>query len=431
MRWWKKRMGCMRSYRLLTTLLTPVLPLWIGWRRLRGKEDGARIGERFGHAALARPTGTLLWLHAASVGEANSVLLLIANIRERFPAIHILLTTGTVTSARLMQARLPKGVIHQYAPVDTPGAVGRFIRHWQPDIAFWVESEFWPNLIHTTHESDCFMGVINARLSEKSFRSWNKHPAMIGELLSCFDIVFAQSVDDGKRLQALGAKHVLSVGNLKYDAALLPCDEEELLRMKNAVGNRPVWLAASTHPGEEAVAAQTHRLLGAARPDLLTIIVPRHPERGPAIADMLRKDFRVRVRSQGEAITADTQIYVADSLGELGLFYRLCTIVFVGGSLAARGGQNPLEPARLSCAVIAGPHTHNFADMYAEMEKIGGCLRAENAKELAAHIDRLMKDPAQRDAMQNTVRRWMEGKSGSTERVLAELAPVFNPKGTA
>jgi 3-deoxy-D-manno-octulosonic-acid transferase len=411
----------MRNYRMATSLVAPLLPLWLYWRRLKGKEDPARIQERFGIASRPRPEGTLLWLHAASVGEANSVLLLIQKIRERFPALKLLLTTGTVTSAQLMQSRLPKEVIHQYVPIDTPRAVDRFVWHWRPDIALWVESEFWPNLIAATNDLGSFMGVINARMSERSFRKWNKRKPMIRSMLRCFDVLYAQSADDGKRLKALGAKMVDNVGNLKYDAALLPCDEGELIRMKNMIASRPVWLAASTHPGEEAIIAQAHTLLAATRPNLLTIIVPRHPERGADIAASIGG----ALRSKKSAITADTSFYIADTLGELGLFYRLSDIVFMGGSLVAHGGQNPLEPARLSCAIVTGEHTHNFADIYREMHAAGGCARVNNAGSLAAHIDLLLNNAGARDTMQNAVRHWLAGKSGAITKLLDALEPVL------
>ena len=263
------------------------------------------------------------------------------------------------------------------------------------------------------------MGIINARMSERSFRSWQKHPRMIGAMLGSFDIVFAQSEQDASRLQTLGARDVVSAGNLKYDGATLPCDEEELITLQNAIGARPVWLAASTHPGEEEIIAQAHQLISSAYPDLLTIIVPRHPERGGAIAEQLKKYGRPDIAlAQKDPITDDTGIYIADTLGELGLFYRLSEIVFMGGSLVKHGGQNPLEPARLTCAVITGPHTHNFSDIYNEMEQAGGCVRVDNAKELAAQIGRLLDNAAARNSMQDTVREWMENKGGATERIL-------------
>ncbi len=417
-----------KIYALLTSLVAPLVPLWLAWRRARGKEDGSRLYERFGIASTQRPVGTLVWLHAASVGEANSILVLIGKLRERFPELRLLLTTGTVTSAQLMQRRLPKGAIHQYVPVDTPEATGKFMRHWKPDIALWVESEFWPNLVRTADEWECFMGVINARMSERSFAFWKKYPSLIVSMLSRFNVAFAQSEADQQRLESLGAKQVSCVGNLKYDATLLPCDEGALLALKTATGERPIWLAASTHPGEEELIAHAHKMLSATRRGLLTVIVPRHPERGAAIAAELGKQFNVSLRSRKNTIGADTAIYIADTLGELGLFYRLCEIVFMGGSLVDHGGQNPLEPARLACAVVAGIHTQNFRDIYLEMERTRGCLRVKNADDLAAQIDMLLNHPSATQALQSQARQWVEGKSGATDKLLDELAPIFAPR---
>ncbi len=375
---------CMlKAYATLTSVLAPLITLWLWVRRLSGKEDPKRMRERFGFASRPRPAGALLWLHAASVGEANSVLPLIDQLRERFPMFNILLTTGTVTSAQLMARRLPKDVIHQYVPVDTPQATARFMRHWMPDFAFWVESEFWPNLVLEANRSQCFMGVINARMSDRSFKSWDKYPALISAIIGAFDCVFAQSDKDATRFRALGARQVTNTGNLKYDALMLTCDEGELIRLTSAIGARPVWLAASTHPGEEEMIASAHTAIAAKHPGLLTIIAPRHPNRGPEITAALAK-YRVGVRSRKDAIAPDSEIYIADTLGELGLFYRLSETVFMGGSLVKHGGQNPLEPARLSCAIVTGPYVHNFADIYQEMEKTGAAITVKNADALAA-----------------------------------------------
>lgn len=418
----------MRSYRLLTQALSPLMPLWLHARALRGKEDRARLRERFGHTGLRRPKGTLLWLHAASVGEANSVLMLISKVRERAPQVHILLTTGTVSSARLMASRLPQGVIHQYVPVDTPGATRRFMRHWHPDFAFWVESELWPNLVAAADYYECFMGIINARMSERSFQGWQKHPAIIQDMLQRFNLIFAQSEADTRRLQALGARDVLMHGNLKYDAATLPCNEQHLFALRDQVGERPLWLAASTHPGEEQQVAQAHALLSATRPSLLLVIVPRHANRGAALAEQLAPFGKVALRARGDAVMPDTRIYIADTMGELGLFYRLCDIVFMGGSLVPHGGQNPLEPARLSCAIATGPHTHNFESMYAEMEQERVALRVHDAASLAATLNQLLSDPALRSRQQAAVKKWVDGKAGTADRLMVYLGPLLAPR---
>ena len=412
-------------YRFVSDMISPVIPLWLWLRSLRGKEDFARRKERYGFASTPRPQGTLFWLHAASVGEANSVLLLIGQLQKRHPHIHLLLTTGTRTSAELMQKRLPKQAIHQYIPIDTPDATWRFMRHWRPDFAFLVESELWPNLIYAADSWQCFLGLINARMSERSFAFWQKHSAMAYGMLKCMNLVFAQSDEDAERLKKLGAKQVHSLGNLKYDAAPLPCDEHKLLAMKKTIGERPMWLAASTHPGEESMIAAAHNTLEKKWPNLLTIIVPRHPNRGAKIASEIGRAGQVHLRSHGDSIAAHTSIYIADTLGELGLFYRLSDIVFMGGSLVKHGGQNPLEPARLSCAIITGPHTHNFIDIYQRLETCGGMKRVASTHELIGAVDSLLANTQRTQHMQDSAQAWLANQSGAAEKILDMLRPAL------
>lgn len=414
------------AYRTLSHVIAPFIPLWLELRRLRGKEDATRGHERLGHASLARPAGTLLWLHAASVGEANSVLHFIGLLRKHYPTLHILLTTGTVTSAELMNTRLPQGVMHQYVPVDTPSATARFMRHWRPDIALWVESEFWPNLIYQAHSWHAFMGIINGRMSERSFRKWNKRRAMIEPMLGVFDVCFAQSKKDGERLAALGVPAVDYIGNLKYDAAPLEHDESQLAALKRATAKRPLWLAASTHPGEEAHIATTHKLLKQTRPDLLTIIVPRHPARGTQLRTQLEKHGTVAQRSGGDETTPKTEFYLADTLGELGLFYRLADIVYMGGSLVPHGGQNPLEPARLSCAILTGPHTHNFTDIYAKLSAKQACVTVQNPQDLAAQVANLLSSEKKRQTMQQNALGLAQSQTGAAQKLFHALAPAIN-----
>jgi 3-deoxy-D-manno-octulosonic-acid transferase len=417
-----------KLYFAASALLSPIMPLWLELRRLRGKEDSKRSHERFGIASYKRPVGMFLWIHAASVGEANSVLYFIEQLRKHFPDIHILVTTGTVTSAKLMAARLPGGVIHQYIPVDTPQATHRFMRHWRPDVALWVESELWPNLIASANRWNCTMGIINGRMSDKSFRMWNKYPSMSRPMIEAFDVVFAQSGDDAKRFEALGAKRVFTHGNMKYDARPLACNEEALLELKRTLGNRPIWLAASTHPGEEAHIIKAHNLLKQTRKNLLTIIVPRHPSRGDDVAN-LTGSSRSALRSRNQSIAANTEFYIADTLGELGLFYRLSDVVFMGGSLIKHGGQNPLEPAHLASAILTGTHTHNFKDIYAEMEKAHACIRVNNAEDLAAQISALFGNASRMNELRKNAKAYVEAKSGATEQLIKALTPVFSIRG--
>jgi len=412
-------------YQTATALVEPFLPLWLYMRKLRGKEDAKRIRERYGYASKPRPKGALLWIHAASVGEANSVLMFIQKLKETLPELSIIITTGTVTSARLLAPRLPKDVIHQYVPLDTAEYTLRFMRHWKPEIALFVESELWPNLILTANAYQCFMGIINGRMSERSFASWQKRAAMIRKLMGCFNIVFAQSEEDKKRYKILGAKHADYIGNLKFDSGLLPCNEGDLLTLRNLINSRPVWLAASTHPGEEQLVAAAHALLCVTRPNLLTIIVPRHPQRGESIAKELSASGKVALRSKQQIISADTRFYIADTIGELGLFYRLSEIVFMGGSLVHHGGQNPLEAARLSCAIVSGAAVSNFSDIYHDMQQEGACVVIDAANELAAQIDTLLNNPEKRDVLGKNAKLFVGDRAGATEKLLGALMPLF------
>lgn len=412
-------------YKIITTCAAPLMPLWLKLRALRGKEDAGRINERFGTSSYGRPPGKLLWIHASSVGEANSVLALINQTKKRFPSLNILLTTGTVTSAALMKQRLPAGVLHQFAPIDTPQATERFMRHWLPDVVWFVESELWPNLIDTAKRYFCLMALINARMSERSFHNWKKYQNVANALLSSFQLCFAQSEQDAGRLRALGARKVMVTGNLKYDAPLLPCDESELLTMKTALAGRTLWLAASTHPGEEKMVAEAHQKLSKMHPDLLTVIVPRHPERGDNIARELQAYGGVALRSKKETITRDTAFYIADTLGELGLFYRLCEVAFMGGSLIKHGGQNPLEPAQLACAILTGPHTHNFRDITIEMVAHRAVIVVKDAVQLATSLHDLLSNTARRSEYQANAKNFTTQKSGSSQFILDIFAPVF------
>ena len=379
-------------YRGAWGLASAVAPLMLRARAGRGKEDPARIGERHGRASRARPSGTLVWVHGASVGESVAVLPLVSAILEKQDR-HVLVTTGTVTSARLMGERLPPRAFHQYAPLDSPASVRRFLGHWRPDLALFVESEFWPNLVLETNTRGVPMALINARISERSYRGWSRAGALAKRLLSSFDECLAQDDATGVRLKALGARSVTVTGSLKADAAPLPVDETALEQFKTAAGARPLFLAASTHPGEETMLLDVALKLRAANG--LTVIVPRHPVRGTEIeAEAIAKGLTARRRSMGVLPESTTDAYIADTLGELGLFYRAAPFAFLGGSLIPHGGQNPLEPARLGTAVITGPHTYTFDETFRVLLAAQGDGLVRTAEDLHAVVARLIDDPS-------------------------------------
>lgn len=407
------------AYRLGTYALRPLAPLILARRRARGKEDTGRLAERYGQASTPRPDGPLVWFHAASVGESLSVLNLIDRLIATRPGLHVLITTGTVTSAALMAKRLPDGAVHQYVPLDHPAYCTAFLAHWRPDLAIWVESEFWPNLMTETDRRQVPMLLLNARLSPGSFEGWQRAPRVFADLVGRFDLCLAQDGTTAARLGALGASRVDVPGNLKLDAPPLPVDEADLDVLKTQIGDRPTWLAASTHDGEEGAAGDAHKAMAAGIPGLLTLIAPRHPGRGPRIAEALRaRGLTVAERSKGDRIDPGTDVYLADTMGELGCMFRLAPVAFVGGSLVPHGGHNPVEPARLGCAVLFGPHMFNFAEPAAALLAAGGAVEVATAEALAHEAARLLADPNAARAQGDRARHAAAREAGVTARVL-------------
>jgi 3-deoxy-D-manno-octulosonic-acid transferase len=411
-------------YRLASLPLPPLAVLYLKRRCRRGKEDPLRWRERRGIPGDDRPPGPLLWIHAASVGEATAMLALIERLRQTRPWIEILVTTGTTASARLLERRLPARARHQFVPLDLPLWIARFLDHWRPDLALWVESELWPNLVLGTRARGVPMMLVNGRLSARSYRRWLMWPGLIGPMLGAFALCLAQDDDQAERLRRLGAQRVEGIGDLKAAAAALPVDGAEFERLRRQIGTRPQWLAASTHAGEEAVAAAVHRRLAPAHGGLLTMIAPRHPIRGAEIAAMLAGvGLRVARRSAGEAVTADIDIYLADTMGELGLFYRLAGIAFVGGSLAGRGGHNPFEPARLDCAVLHGPDMANCTGMAAALAAAGASEVVADEAELGRAVAVLLRRPRLRAARSAAGARAAAAGCGVLDAVDERLAP--------
>ena len=380
-----------------STLAAPILRYSLRRRVARGKEILERLPERWGDDATPRPKGQLLWLHAASMGEATSLLPVLTSLATS--QVAILLTTGTVTSANLLARRLPElrlqdQVLHRFVPLDVPAWAARFLDHWRPDAVGFVESELWPNLLTACRARGIPMMLINARISASSLKHWQRVPATARSVLANFTRIHARGREDADRLRALGAQGVSSPGDLKFAAPQLPAEQAALAQLRAQIGRRPVWVAASTHPGEEAEIAAAHALIAAEHPGLLTIVAPRHPDRGPELAAALQAPRR----GAGEPPPSGAGIWIADTMGELGLWYRLAGVAFVGRSLLAPGGgQNPLEPARLRCPVVVGPYTGNFTDPIARLREADGIDEIADATALAAAVSALLRDePARR-----------------------------------
>jgi 3-deoxy-D-manno-octulosonic-acid transferase len=406
-------------YKAAATAAGPALRAWLAVRAARGKEDTARLAERRGipRPGAARPPGPLLWLHAASVGEATSALTLLERILDTRPDAHALVTTGTVTAARVMAARLPPRAAHHYAPLDVPAWAGRFLDFWRPDAALWMESELWPATLSALAARGVPAALVNARLSPRSAARWVRAPALARAVLSPFRAVLAQTPADADRLRALGARDAQAVGNLKYAAAPLPADPGDLAALMRAIEGRPRWLYASTHAGEEAIAARAHAALAPRHPGLLTLIVPRHPARRAAIS---AETPGARFRGPDKTLPQPADgLYVADTMGELGLFYRAAPVAVIGRSLSADGGggHNPIEAAQLSCLPLHGPRVGNLTAIYADMDAVGAAREVADEGALIAALDTALTNPSETARAGMRAQAFVQSRADVLERV--------------
>ena len=421
---WARTM--LAAYRWAGAAAYPVIGGYVAWRASKGKEEHSRRRERYGRAGRPRPEGPLIWIHAASVGETIAVVPLIERLLGH--GINIVLTTGTVTSAQVARERLGERIIHQYVPLDLKPAVSRFLDHWSPDLAVMAESEIWPMTILELGARRVPQVLVNGRLSDRSFANWSKRSYLAEALFENLAHVIAQSDVDAERFRKLGARPVTVSGNLKGDTVEPPADEAELARLKGEIGRRKVWAAISTHDGEEEAAIEVHKRLRARHPDLLTMIVPRHPERADAVAAACAQaGLSVARRSLGDRIAPATDIFLGDTIGEMGLYLRLTEIAFVGRSLTGKGGQNPLEPAMLDTAVLSGRNVQNFREAYQKLAASGAARFVRDKEVLAGAVNYLLTNEAERRKMMQAGRATVEGMRGALSRTLQTLEPFVNP----
>ncbi|HPG21952.1 MAG TPA: 3-deoxy-D-manno-octulosonic acid transferase, partial [Amaricoccus sp.] len=371
-----------------------------------------------------------IWFHAASVGEAASLLELVRRLADGRPDLTCLVTTVTVTSAQFLAGRLPEGCIHQFVPVDVLPWVARFLDHWRPDLAVFTESELWPATLSELHRRGIATYLINARISHRTYRRWRSARGLARALLRRFDRILAQDELAAEQLTALGADpgRLEVTGTLKEGAAPLPHDEAERARIARAFASRPIWLAASTHSGEEDIVLAAHASVRQAQPNLTLILAPRHPDRGDGLATILRaRGLSVAQRSKGEAIEPDTEVYLVDTLGEMGLWYRIAPVSFVGGSLVEVGGHNPFEPALLGSAILYGPHVRNFEDAYRRLAAAGAAVEVRSESDLA----RALRETLAPDrAAEMAAAAWETCSEGAevTDAVMAAIADVIDRK---
>jgi len=413
----------LRLYQCITSQCGFVFQYILRNRASRAKEDLARISERSGVASLQRPEGKLLYLHAASVGEAQSALILIDALLAKSPHLSILVTTGTVTSAQMMADKLPERAFHQFMPLDHPDWVARFLDHWAPDAAIWMESEFWPNMVMALQSRSIPSALVNARLSPASYNKWKFFKAALRQLCQSFDPVLAQTDKDAERFNQIGVSTQVS-GNLKYNAAALPFDASDMEALQTALKGRDIVVYASTHAGEEEMICRIHKRLQAERPNILSLIIPRHPERG---VDIDTNGLKSVLRGSDKILPdADTQIYIADTLGELGLFYRLAEIVYIGRSLSddGGGGHNPIEAAQLGCAILHGPHVQNLKAIYDDLAAFGGSISVADEDALLDAVCLLLQDGKKRAEIIENADVFSHHNAHILDAVMDALSPI-------
>lgn len=406
-------------YRTLWIILGPIIDIWFLVRLYKGKEDRKRWKERLGFPSLQRPQGQLIWFHCASVGESLSILPLIKKLLANDKELNILVTTGTVTSARMMEKQLPKGAVHQFVPIDFYFSVKIFLEHWKPDLTVFLESEFWPEMLTQAPNPI----LVNARMSDKSAKRYQKLGKLMLPFLSKFQAAYCQTELDAQRLKSIGMQNIHVSGNLKFDAEPLSYSEDDLKKFQGATKGRKIFTCASTHnPEEQLLAALTLRMRGKQK-NILQVIIPRHPHRGEDIAGELQKmGLNTKRRSLMEFPDKETDVYIADSMGEMGLFYRLSNAVFIGGSLIAHGGQNPLESLKLGKVTICGPHMHNFRKMMHILQEQGIVHHTKTSEELEDIALKVLQSDEEQELQEKNVLKHIQNLSGATKYTAEKIA---------
>ena len=419
----------LNAYLFLTNYISGLARVITLYRTKQGIEDPHRVKERLGIPSASRKKGTLIWFHSASVGETLLVLSLIEKISKNFPDQNILLTTQTVSSGKMVTSKLPENVVHQYLPYDLLPGVRKFLYHWQPSVGILVESEFWPVLISEADHQNIPLLVINGKMTGKSFHRWRRFPKFTQALFNKINLFLVQSPEIKSRFSELGVnpdKQVVT-GQLKQESKPLSHDPKEFSNLNEYFQNRQVWVAASTHEGEEEIIAESHiRLSSNTGNNFQLILVPRYPERGREIAQLLSSyGLNSVLRSKGELPGELDTVYIADTLGELGLWYRLAKVSFIGGSLVHRGGHNPYEPALLGCPIIHGKYYENFSAEYEQLKEQGGSQMVANSKELARAIEWAL-DPQNSISYISNAKILGQGESYAVDKILDVIKGFIN-----
>lgn len=409
-------------YQTLIILLFPLIYGWLFYRLHQGKETHISFKEKLCKSLKPRPEGKLVWVHLASVGEFISAVPLIKELQKKNPNASFLITSITVNSAKVFEEYNLTNTIHQFLPIDSSYHLNKFFKHFKPDCGIFVDSEIWPNLINTASKF-CNLVLVNGRMSPKSYSKWVTFKSVAEYFLRQFKIIMPYSKMEVKKFQHLSPEsNVKYLVNLKYLSPKLPYNPTELEDFKAYTQNRLVWVAASTHKGEEELIMTTHKILKKTLPNVLTIIIPRHPNRGNEIKDLITtNNLSCYLRSEGEVPDDSLEVYLANTLNELGLFYSLASISFVGGSLVSVGGHNILEPARLSSAIIVGNYTFNFHEIISEFKEEKALLEVSSARELATQLEYLFRNPADVEKLVSNATNIVNSQDGNLSTMIDEL----------
>lgn len=416
------------AYRLLSRVCWPSQRRALKQRVREGREDPCRLGERLGYASLTRPGGSLVWVHAGNLSEAEAAMPLLHYLHE---AHNILITTATMSAANFVEQQLPSRVLHQHGPVDDLAAARRFLDHWRPNAVIWIESLTGINLLSETLKRGINTALVNGRMGDQQYRLWRRWRPLVAPLLAHMDMIAAQSTQEGAKFRLLGAQHVARFGNLKYATPTEALNDDAADELTRKLGKRPVWLASGTHEGEEDEIAQAHSMVETKVPRLLTVILPRQPHRADAIARRLRfEGFRVmewapHTPFDGAAFDPDAEICILKSGVHLGLFHHLAHVAYVGGSMVPKGGQNPLPPAHMACAILTGPHMDNFVEPTAELRAAGALQMVRDATSLANALTRLLQDPSLARQKGMAAKRVARQEWVALGELIAALAPVL------
>ena len=423
----------LRFYSLLMRCAAPLSPLYFERRSQQGKEDFARLPERYGIPSQKRPDGPLIWVHGASVGETTMAVPIIERLLKENSALNILITSGTMTSADMLAERLPDRAFHQYAPADVPDIVDKFLNHWTPDLCLWLESEIWPNTLRAAKKRDIPMALLNARLSEKSRNGWAKRPKTAKALFGAFDEILSVDIETAHALTDILGEDMPVFGNLKMGNPPLPVNADELKTIRSHITARKpkdtkIWCAASTHKGEEEIVLSAHKKIVEEVPDAVLILAPRHPERADEVINLIETagfDYAL----WGQALEDTGSVYLMDRIGKMGLAYEMSDVVLLGGSLRAHLlGHNPIEVAQKNCAILTGPHVSSFENVYEPFFKNGAVsnLKGMSAENIGKHISHILADDELRAAMTAKAKKLSLESTHIMTRLFERLAPFLN-----